>query len=43
MFSGVPAELENLIVAVEEAAAILLAGHGANFETAEESRSGCGL
>jgi len=37
MFSGVPAELDHLIVAVEEAAAILLAGHGANFETAEES------
>src|ERR1700719_3299679 len=35
MFSGVPAELENLLVAVEKAAAILLAGHGADFGAAE--------
>ena len=37
MFSGVPAELDHLIVAVEKAAAILLTGHGAYFGAAEEA------
>jgi hypothetical protein len=37
MFSGVPAELDHLIVAVEKAVAILLAGHGAYFGAAEEA------